>query len=162
MSKHRQADPARDMLGWREWVSIEGWSVPHIKAKVDTGARTSSLHAFDVEPFERGGVDWVRFEVHPWQRSGSDGVLVEAPVVEYRKIKSSTAEIQQRPVVLAAVSIAGVADEIELTLTNRDEMGFRMLLGRQALRGRFAVDPGKSYLGGRPPRSVRVRNRQTA
>ena len=162
MNKSSRRRTPQSVLGWREWVSLDGWAVPHLKAKVDTGARTSSLHAFDLDYFERDGADWVRFEVHPWQRSASDAVPVEAPIVELRKIKSSTGDVQRRPVVLAAVSIAGERHEIEVTLTNRDEMGFRMLLGRQALRGRFLVDPGSSYRGGRPPKSVRLLNRQTS
>lgn len=150
------------VLGWREWISFDSWSVPFVKAKVDTGARTSSLHAFGVESFERDTSEWVRFEVHPWQRSEQDPVIVEAPLLDRRSIKSSTADVQHRPVVSASVLIAGVATEIEITLTNRDEMGFRMLLGREAIRDQFLVDPGRSYLGGRPPLAIRRRNRQRA
>ncbi len=141
-------------------MSFDTWSVPHLKAKVDTGARTSSLHAFALEYFERDGAEWVRFEVHPWQRSENDPVVVETPVIDHRSIKSSTADVQDRPVVRTTVGIAGVETVIEVTLTNRDEMGFRMLVGREAIRGQFAVDPGRSYLGGRPPREIRRRNRQ--
>ncbi len=150
------------VLGWREWISFDSWSVPYVKAKVDTGARTSSLHAFGVESFERDDTEWVRFEVHPWQRSERDPVMVEAPLLDRRSIKSSTADVQNRPVVTASVLIAGVASDIEITLTNRDEMGFRMLLGREAIRDQFLVDPGRSYLGGRPPLAVRRKNRQRA
>jgi len=147
------------VLGWREWVSLPDWSVPHMKAKVDTGARTSSLHAFGLEHFERDGDTWARFDVHPWQRSAADDMTVEAKVIEQREIKSSSGDAETRSVVSAVVGIAGVATTIELTLARRDQMGFRMLLGRQAIRGRFLVDPGRSYIGGRPPRAVRQRNR---
>lgn len=135
------------------------WSVPYIKAKVDTGARTSSLHAFALERFDRDGDVWVRFEVHPWQRSAASGVRAEARVVDERIVKSSSGDGELRPVVSTVVGIAGVDTTIELTLARRDQMGFRMLLGRQALRRRFLVDPGRSYLGGRPPRDVRRQNR---
>jgi len=146
-------------LGWREWVALPNWDVAHMKAKVDTGARTSSLHAFGLEWFDRDGSPWVRFEVHPWQRSTADSVIAEAPVVATRDVKSSSGDIEHRPVVHTSVVLAGRAVTAEVTLTRRDEMGFRMLIGREALRHRFVVDPGVSYLGGRPDRSVRRRNR---
>lgn len=135
------------------------WSVPYVKAKVDTGARTSSMHAFALERFERDGELWVRFEVHPWQRSDANGVSAEARVVDERVVKSSSGDGEMRPVISTVVGIAGVDTTIELTLARRDQMGFRMLLGRQALRRRFVVDPGRSYLGGRPPRDIRRQNR---
>ena len=146
-------------LGWREWVALPDWDVAHMKAKVDTGARTSSLHAFGLEWFDRDGSPWVRFEVHPWQRSTADSVIAEAPVVATRDVKSSSGDVEHRPVVHTSVVLAGRPVTAEVTLTRRDEMGFRMLIGREALRHRFLVDPGVSYLGGRPDRSVRRRNR---
>jgi hypothetical protein len=150
------------LLGWREWVALPRWGVPAIKAKVDTGARTSALHAFDVESFERDGEPWVRFAVHPWQRSGADEVVVEARQIDVRRVTSSSGAADVRPVVLAPVAIAELELPIEVTLTRRDEMGFRMLLGRQALRGRFAVDPARSYVTGRPDPEIRRRNRGRA
>lgn len=147
------------MLGWREWVALPDWEVPHLKAKIDTGARTSSLHAFGLEWFDRHGSPWVRFEIHPWQRSIADAVIAEAAVVATRDVKSSSGEVEHRPVVQTSVVLAGRAVTAEITLTRRDEMGFRMLVGREALRKRFVVDPGVSYLGGRPDKSVRRRNR---
>jgi hypothetical protein len=158
VSSSRRADPP--VLGWREWVGLPQWGVGHLKAKIDTGARTSSLHAFDLEWFERAGDPWVRFEIHPWQRSTADAVVAEAAVESTRDIRSSSGEIDHRPVVRAPVSIAGHDVDAEITLTRRDEMGFRMLIGREAVRGRFLVDPGVSYLGGRPPKDVRLRNRR--
>lgn len=149
-------------LGWREWVALPDWSVPYLKAKVDTGARTSTLHAFNLERFERDDQEWIRFEIHPWQRSSGDGVAVEAPVLDNRRVKSSSGDVEFRPVIQATIVTAGVSSKIELTLTRRDEMGFRMLLGRQALRKRFIVNPAASYLGGRPPRVVRRQNRERA
>ena len=140
-------------------MSFPEWSVPFVKAKVDTGARTSSLHAFALERFDRDGEPWVRFEVHPWQRSNAGGQIAEARVVDERAVKSSSGDAELRPVVHATVGIAGIESVIELTLARRDQMGFRMLLGRQALRRRFVVDPGRSYLGGRPPKEIRRMNR---
>ena len=142
-------------VGWREWVALPGLAAdpaaaaPHVKAKVDTGARTSSLHAFRVETFERDGVDLVRFEIHPRQKSKKDAVRCEAELIGVREIKSSNGQVQARPVVLAHAEVCGKRFPLELTLANRDAMGFRMLLGREALRGRFLVDPARSYLGGR-------------
>lgn len=149
-------------VGWREWVALPEWGVPAIKAKIDTGARTSALHAFDIEGISRDGGRWVRFAIHPWQGSPADMVTVEAPLVERRQVRTSSGAARVRPVVHTVVELAGVAVPIEVTLTRRDEMGFRMLIGRQALRRRFLVDPARSYLGGRPPREVRERNRGRA
>lgn len=150
------------VLGWREWVGLPDWQVEHLKAKVDTGARTSSLHAFALHWFDRDSKPWVRFEIHPWQRSTDDARTVEAPVIGTRDIRSSSGEVEHRPVVRAALTIAGVTLPAEVTLTRRDEMGFRMLIGREALRRRFVVDPARSYAGGRPAREVRRRNRRSA
>lgn len=158
-SSRRRDRPA---LGWREWVALPDWGVDHLKAKVDTGARTSSLHAFDLEWFDHHGEPWVRFEVHPWQRSTSDAVTVAAAVVATRDIKSSSGTVDHRPVVRTTLSIAGATHPAEITLTRRDEMGFRMLVGREAIRNRFVVDPGVSYLGGRPAKTIRRRNRSGA
>ena len=158
VSSPRRVD--RPLLGWREWVSLPDWGVAHLKAKIDTGARTSSLHAFDLEWFDRDGAPWVRFEIHPWQRSTADAVVAEAAVASTRDVRSSSGEIGHRPVVHAPLTIAGTTVGAEITLTRRDEMGFRMLVGREAIRRRFLVDPGVSYLGGRPPREVRLRNRR--
>ncbi len=146
-------------LGWREWVALPDWNVAHLKAKVDTGARTSSLHAFGLEWFDRAGNPWVRFEIHPWQRSTDDSVVAEAAVIATRDVKSSSGDVEHRPVVRAALVLVGHAVTAEVTLTRRDEMGFRMLVGREALRNRFLVDPGVSYLGGRPDKAIRRRNR---
>lgn len=147
-------------MGWREWVALPGWHVDHMKAKIDTGARTSSLHAFGLEWFDRGGSPWVRFEIHPWQRSTDDSVIAEAAVIATRNVRSSSGDVEHRPVVGATIVLAGQSVTAEVTLTRRDEMGFRMLVGREALRHRFVVDPGVSYLGGRPDKSIRRRNRR--
>ncbi|WP_460934653.1 ATP-dependent zinc protease family protein [Phycicoccus ginsengisoli] len=146
-------------VGWREWVSLPGAGVPWLKAKLDTGARTSALHAFDVEEFERGGQPWVRFSVHPWQRSPEDAVTVERPVHDRRAVRSSSGHREERVVVLLDLSLHDRPVTAEVTLTNRDAMGFRMLVGREVLRQGFLVDSARSYLGGRPPLAVRRQNR---
>ncbi|MFW6599970.1 ATP-dependent zinc protease [Propionibacteriaceae bacterium Y2011] len=145
--------------GWREWVALPGLGVPWVKAKLDTGARSSSIHAFDLEEFERDGGDWVRFAIHPWQRSAEDTTVVELPVHDRRLVRSSSGHSDRRVVVRTEIELLGTSVQAELTLTRRDQMGFRMLIGREALRGRFLVDPGRSYLGGRPRRATRRRNR---
>lgn len=147
-------------LGWREWVQLPGIGVGWVKAKVDTGARSSSLHAFNLQHFTRDGAKWVRFSVHPWQESALDAVEVEAPVLDMRTVRSSSGESQRRPVIRAKIQLGTIVREIELTLTRRDAMGFRMLLGRQALRWGVVVSPSRSYVLGLPEKSVRSRNRQ--
>jgi hypothetical protein len=147
-------------LGWREWVALPDHGIDWIKAKVDTGARTSALHAHGMRWFKRDGADWVRFRIQPWQRSARDAHLIELPVVEVRHVRSSSGHPERRPVVHITICLAGRKVPIEVTLTRRDEMGFRMLLGRQAVRRDFVVDPSQSYLAGRPPVELRRRNRQ--
>jgi hypothetical protein len=147
MSKKKKNPGLLPIIGWRETVALPDLTVPHIKAKVDTGARSSSLHAFDLKTFQKDGQDWCQFEIHPNQRNSRDEVVVEVPVLEYRRVRSSNGTSSMRPVILTHVALLGFTWEIELTLANRDEMGFRMLLGREALRGRFLVDSGGSFYG---------------
>lgn len=147
------------LAGWREWVSLPDAGVPWVKAKLDTGARSSAIHAFDLQELERDGERWVRFSVHPWQRCDEDAVLVERPVRDVREVRSSSGHAEQRYVVTMDLTLVGRTVTAELTLARRDEMGFRMLIGREALRQGYAVDPGVSYLGGRPPLRLRRRNR---
>lgn len=123
--------------------------VDAIKVKVDTGARSSALHAFDARSYERDGVEYVRFTIHPLQRDTSRTVEAECPVVARRWVRSSSGHRSRRPVIRTDFELLGGSWPIEVTLTNRDTMGFRMLLGRQAIRGRFVVDVAQSYLGGR-------------
>jgi hypothetical protein len=133
--------------------------VPWIKAKLDTGARTSAIHAFDLDEFEKDGVPWVRFSVHPWQGSDEDPVPVETEVVDRREVRSSSGHSEERAVVAMDICLHGQVVTAEVTLARRDEMGFRMLVGRQALAQGYVVDSAQSYLGGRPRLSVRRRNR---
>lgn len=137
---------AKPHIGWREWVILPEMSSTPLKAKIDTGARTSALHAFDLTVQERGGEPWVEFVVHPVQRSTVDAKRVAYPIQGYRKVRSSTGHSELRPVIRTTVVIGGRRFAIDVTLTARDEMGFRMLLGRAALRRRFLVDAGRSYL----------------
>jgi len=139
----------RTRVGWREWVGLPDLGIGRIKAKVDTGARSSTLHAFDVRRFEREGEPWVRFRVHPRQRDDSVELECEAPLVDEREVKSSTGTVTERPVVLTDLEWMGERWEIELTLVRRDQMGFRCLIGRQAMRKRWIVDPARSYVGGK-------------
>jgi hypothetical protein len=156
MTRRRSTPRTRSLrvVGWREWVAFPTLGLPAVKAKVDTGARTSCLHAWDVEPFERDGRSMVRFNVHPLQRDDSLVIATEAPLVDRRKVTSSVGHSQVRPVILTTIELAGERWEVELTLTRRDVMGFRMLLGRQALKGHFVVDPGRSFYAGVPGRPV--------
>lgn len=135
--------------------------MPWIKAKLDTGARSSSVHAFDIETLatDAAGIEHVRFKLRPWQRSDADTVVVECPVHDRRTVRSSSGHTEERIVVLMDITLMGRTVTAEMTLSNRDSMGFRMLIGREALRQGFVVDPRRSFLGGRAPKPVRRQNR---
>ncbi|HEX6877735.1 MAG TPA: RimK/LysX family protein [Nocardioidaceae bacterium] len=152
-------DLSYTLAGWREWVSLPGIGVPWVKAKLDTGARTSAIHAFDIEEFAKGGDTWVRYSIHPWQRSDEGAVDVESKVEDLRTVRSSSGYAEERIVVMMDIRLMARTITAEVTLSRRDEMGFRMLVGREALRQGFVVDPSRSYVGRRPPRSTRRRNR---
>lgn len=145
----------RTVLGWREWARLPELGVDRIKVKVDTGARSSSLHAYDVERVERDGETHLRFQIHPVQRDDSVVVEAEVPLHEERKVRPSTGRQATRPLIVTDLEVAGRRFPVEITLANRDRMGFRMLLGREALAGRFLVDASGSFLAGgdrrRPP-----------
>ena len=141
----------RIVVGWREWIALPELGIAAVKAKIDTGARSSSLHAFNIETFDRGGSPWVSFDVHPMQRDAEVTVHAEARVLEYRHVRSSSGHQTLRPVIRTQLALGGRRWSAELTLAARDEMGFRMLLGREALRGRFLVEPGRSFLVGKSP-----------
>jgi len=155
--ERRRRTSKRPLVGWREWVALPDLGIPAIKAKVDTGARTSALHAFDIEPFERRGQAMVRFKVHPFQRDRKKTVTCEAPLLERRQVRSSSGQSADRPVIVTTLELLGERWSVEISLARRDAMGFRMLLGRQALRRLFVIDPGRSYYGGRPDRRVKRR-----
>lgn len=143
-----KAPRALPAVGWREWLSLPELGITRIKVKVDTGARTSALHAFDLEPFERDGEPWMRFRVHPIQRDADTTVEAAARLVDERVVRSSTGRDTLRPVVRCRAVLGKHVWPIEITLVRRDMMGFRMLLGRQAVRNRFLVDSGRSFLQG--------------
>jgi hypothetical protein len=138
-----------ELAGWREWCSLPELGVARIKAKLDTGARTSALHAIDIEPFRRAGRDWVAFRLHPQQRSTVTTLDCEAPVLDLRWIRNPGHRRERRYVIATTLLLGTARWPIELALTSRDEMGFRMLLGRTALRRRIIIDPARSFrLGG--------------
>lgn len=140
--------PAIDLpiVGWRERVALPQLGVTSVKVKIDTGARSSALHAFDIEYFKRDDIDFVRFNVHPSQRSKDEIIPAEAKLIDIRAVRNSGGQSESRPVIETLVTLNEHTWPIELTLTNRDVMGFRMLLGRQALRQNFLVDSGRSYV----------------
>ncbi len=136
-------------IGWREWVALPGLGLPALKAKIDTGARTSALHAFLIEPYRQDGVDMIRFLIHPLQHNHSFEIECHAPIYDFREVTDSGGHREMRYVIQTDVVIGNSRLPIEMTLTNRDTMRFRMLLGRRAMENRFRVDPGTSYLSGK-------------
>ncbi len=145
MTKHKKEIP---ILGWREVVSLRELGIPKIRAKVDTGAKTSSIDAVECEVFEDAlGVEMVRFVV----RVGKRNYDCECPVYEHRSVRSSSGHEAIRPVIVTTCQALGIKWPIELTLADREQMRYSMLLGREALSERFVVDPGMSYLGGKHP-----------
>lgn len=142
--------PEPIVVGWREWVAFPEIGLPAVRAKVDTGAATSALHAHAVEPFERGGERWARFEVHPFfRRHRRVSVRCEAPIVDERTVTSSSGHADARLVVGLTLRLGVRSDApewpIEVTLADRRTMAFPMLLGREAMVGRVLVDPGASF-----------------
>ncbi len=144
----------RKTIGWREWVGLPELGVIEVKAKVDTGADNSSLHAFEIERFSEGGIEMVRFEIHPRQRKRKPSIACVTEVAGERKVRNPGGRLETRPVIRTTLVVAGEKLDALVNLTTRDEMTFRMLLGRRTVRSRFVVDPGRSYIGGRPTRDA--------
>ncbi len=137
------------MIGWREWLALPDLGIRAVKAKIDTGARTSALHTHALEPYEVDGLLKVKFSVHPLQRRKDIEIHCEAAVVDRRRVTSSDGQTEKRYVIMTDVALGGFRWPVELTLTNRKTMRFRMLLGRAAMSGLLLVDPAQSYLTGR-------------
>ena len=134
--------PKKKTIGWREWVRLPELDVGRVKAKIDSGARTSALHAFKITPFTKDGASYVRFVVHPLQRQRYPEITCVAVVIDHRRVTDSGGRAEMRYVIRTSLKLGTSRWPIELTLTDRDQMGFRMLVGRQALRRRYLVDTG--------------------
>lgn len=152
---HRDGDSAetlsadkrkKKIAGWREWVALPDLHIKRIKAKIDTGARTSALHAEKITPFTKDGAAYVRFVVHPLQRKKKPARTCVALVIDHRRIMDSGGRSEERYVVRTTLAVGQSRWPVELSLTNRDQLGFRMLIGRQALRRRYVVDPARSFV----------------
>lgn len=147
---HRTTEELRQ-LGWREWIALPDLGIERIKAKVDTGARTSCLHAFFLERYRHEKRDWVRFHVHPMQNDKQQVVECAAPLLDLRQVSDSGGHLEQRCVIETTAVVYAEPERIELTLTDRDSMRFRMLLGRTALGNRYLVNPAASFVSGPIP-----------
>ncbi len=143
------ATKTRLVVGWREWLALPELGIPAIKAKIDTGARTSALHTFELHTFEQDGRLRVRFGIHPLQKRTDIEMFCEADVVDRRVVSDSGGHREARVVIVTPVRLGELQWPIEITLTNREDMLFRMLFGRTAMAGRVTVDPARSYLAGR-------------
>lgn len=138
------------LLGWREWLALPELKIASIKAKIDTGARSSALHAFFIDPYDKGSERWVMFAIHPDQLNTDRVIECHAKVKDRRLVSDSGGHKQQRYVIETPVIMGSLHFTAEMTLTNRDNMRFRMLIGRTAMKGRFMINPKASYCQGFP------------
>lgn len=134
------------VIGWREWLALPGLGIEKVKAKVDTGARTSALHAFALRPFKEGHQNKISFDIHPLQNNTDIVVNCVADIIDKRWVTDSGGHKEERYVISTRAVMGGIVWPIEITLTERDTMLFRMLLGRSAIRRRFVVNPARSFL----------------
>lgn len=147
MNKAHSLDNKNKMIvGWREWITLPQLGIDRIKAKIDTGARTSALHAFDVEPYQKYNGQYVRFKIHPIQKDETILIECNAKVFDQRYVTDSGGHKELRFIIKTSIVLGEMNWLIEITLTNRDTMGFRMLLGRTAMKQRLIVNPSKSFL----------------
>lgn len=148
----------KHLIGWREWLALPDLGIPGVKAKIDTGARSSALHTHDYEVFQKDGGEFVRFHLHPLVKNDNVELTCEAPLLGYRKVKDSGGHSQTRPFIRTRALVGNIAWDIDISLTNRENMKFRMLLGRAALAKLFAVDPSSGYLLGKSLRKAYSRS----
>lgn len=151
MTPAKQPKKPPTVIGWREWVGLPELGGAVVRAKIDTGARTSSIHAFGLELFTKNDKEYARFAIHPDHRSPGPAVIVETPVLGHRSVRNPGGRSEDRPVIRTKLVIGTYRFMTEVNLTRRDNMGMPMLLGRHTVRRRFVVDPGRSYLVGTPP-----------
>lgn len=146
----------KTIVGKEEWCALPRLELPAIKARIDSGAKTSSLHAFNVQTYSKDGIDYVQFDIHPVQDNRRLTQRCHAPVIDRRDVKSSSGEKEGRIVIRTTILLGDFEKDIEITLTNRDTMGYRMLIGREALvSGQFLIDPDSSFcLGDRDSKHV--------
>lgn len=145
----KKIEVSKPIIGWREWIAIPDMHVTHIKVKVDSGARTSAIHAEDIEVIKKRGKKFVSFKIFPMQKDKKHWHEVTLPMIDERWVKSSVGHQTLRPVVQVDIKLGEHEVPIELTLVNRDLMGFRMLLGREAIKNKFLLDTGRSFLQGK-------------
>ena len=150
----KRSSHPKTTIGWREWMVLPDLGISAIKAKIDTGARTSALHAIFIEPFEENRKKKVRFRIHPLQRRTDVELTCVADVVDRRMVSDSGGHREMRYVIRSKIIIGSTEIDAEITLTDRDNMRFRMLLGRTAMADRFLVDPNRSYLAGPRPKNI--------
>tara|TARA_R110002096_G_scaffold54517_18_gene140662 strand:- start:21819 stop:22292 length:474 start_codon:yes stop_codon:yes gene_type:complete len=136
------------VIGWREWLALPALGIPGIKAKIDTGARSSALHTNSFEVEDRDGAQWVKFQMHPLTRTNEVEMTCEAPILEFRDVKDSGGHVEHRPFIRTRARLGTYEWDVDMSLTNREGMKFRMLLGREAVASDFLIDPSASYIIG--------------
>lgn len=139
----------KEIVGNQEWCAFPELGIPAIKARVDSGAKTSAIHAFNIRTYFKNDVEWVSFEVHPLQKNDEILVRCDCPIIDQREVKSSSGTSEKRYVISTPIGLGDNVWDIQLTLTDRDAMGYRMLLGREAMNGRLIIDPSMKCVVGK-------------